>query len=237
MKKCLDCVEKNPDTDVVLFDHIEMEKSGNRPFVHEFGKEKMDMDWSSKKRVMHLILMDKLSNLVWNKMYRKDIWKKLRFPEGICYEDLFIHPSLFMNVNRVKYLPEYLYIHNRINPNSTTSNINDFNAWNRYCKFCAYREHERIADQTGDEEAAYWARSQAVHESIKSLYINYKSCRQLTVPEIEDMKYYLKQVDSERKSYNLNMKFKILKWSVLNYPPLYKFYGMIRYYQEKLRKR
>lgn len=235
IKNCIKYIDN--DIDAIFFNHIEIEEDGDKQFVHEFQKEGISINWGDIKQIYHLILMDKISNLVWNKLYKKDIWDSIRFPVGMCYEDLFIHPKLFTKIKKVKYVSEYLYVHNGINPNSTTSSINDYNPWNRYCKFCAYREHEQVAEQIGDTEAAYWARSQAVHESIKSLYINYKSCRQLTVPEIEDMKYYLKQVDSEHKIYNLNMKFKILKWSALSYPPLYKFYGMIRYYQEKLRKR
>nr|WP_317429236.1 glycosyltransferase family A protein [uncultured Mitsuokella sp.] len=237
IQKCIENIDNDVNIDAVLFDHIEMEKDGNKPFIHEFKKKGIDIDWSDIKQVYHFILMDKISNLVWNKMYRKELWDNIRFPIGICYEDLFIHPMLFAKIKRIKYLPRYLYTHNRINPNSTTSRINDYNSWNRYCKFCAYREHERMSNLAKDDEAAYWSRSQAIHEAIKSFYINCRSSKKLNESELKDIKDYLQQIDIKHGKYNLNVKYKILKWSVVYHPIICEFYGRIRYYHEMIKNR
>lgn len=186
-------------------------------------------------QVYHLILMDKISNLIWDKMYKRKIWDNIRFPIGYCYEDLFIHPSLFRDVKKFLYVKEYLYINNRININSTTSPVNDFNSWNRYSKFNAYREHERIADIIGDNVASYWARSQAVHESIKSFYIDYKSHRHLSQIEREDIVNYLWKISDSGEKYKLSIKFKCLKWAIFHFPFLCKIYGNIRYYHDRIR--
>lgn len=221
--------------DVIFFNHSEITDKGIRPFFHEFEKENIYVDWSNMSQVYHLILMDKISNLIWDKMYKRKIWDNIRFPIGYCYEDLFIHPSLFRDVKKFLYVKEYLYINNRININSTTSPVNDFNSWNRYSKFNAYREHERIADIIGDNVASYWARSQAVHESIKSFYIDYKSHRHLSQIEREDIVNYLWKISDSGEKYKLSIKFKCLKWAIFHLPFLCKIYGNIRYYHDRIR--
>ena len=53
--------------------------------------------------------MDKILNVVWNKMYKSSIWKGIQFPVGYNYEDLFVQPSLLLNAKKIIYTRDFLY--------------------------------------------------------------------------------------------------------------------------------
>ena len=151
----------------------------------------------------------------------------MRFPEGYYYEDLCICPELFLNAKKIKYLSTILYINNRINPQSTTSNINDENSFNRYSKFRAYRRHEKIAEKLNEVDAAKWAKEKSIHEAIKIAYKNFYSIKKLTKDEFDDVISYL--YENKEYCFRLKMKDRILWWSALNCINICKIYGYIGY--------
>ena len=53
----------------------------------------------------------------WNKLYRKELWKELRFPVGKICEDAFTTYRLIHSAKRIVQLPEALYCY-RIRPES-----------------------------------------------------------------------------------------------------------------------
>lgn len=236
VEKVVSCMELN-NADVVLFAHCEITAGGIVPFTHAFEKEHIRLEESSIQDIRHLILMDKISNLVWNKLYKRKIWKEIRFPLGIYYEDLFVHPDIFLGVDKFSYFPEVLYYNNRINPYSTTSVNNDFNSLNRYGKFEAYCEHERISNLVKDNQAADWAVVNALREAIKALYIDYYSPKKLDVDKQKRLKMYLKTYWNHPMALNLNAKNKLLRWSVFKFPLFCKWYSFVRYQQEAFKNR
>lgn len=236
VEKAVSCIESS-NADVVLFAHCEITAKGIVPFTHAFEKEHIRLEESSIQDIRHLILMDKISNLVWNKLYKRKIWKDIRFPLGIYYEDLFVHPDLFLGVDQFSYLPEILYYNNRINPYSTTSASNNFNAFARYGKFKAYCRHERIAKFVKDKQATDWAIEHALREAIKAMYINYYSKKTLSTEAQKELKIYLKNCWNCPTMSRMSAKNKILWWSIFNFPLFCKCYSFIRYWQENLKSR
>lgn len=51
----------------------------------------------------NLTLIKKSSFAAWNKLYKRTLFKNLRYPEGINYEDYALTPRLFMISERVSY--------------------------------------------------------------------------------------------------------------------------------------
>ena len=66
-----------------------------------------------------LIMEDSLRSVVWNKLYKRNIFKSLRFPVGKLYEDGFITPRLLYQCDRIVLVPQYLYFY-VANPTSLT---------------------------------------------------------------------------------------------------------------------
>lgn len=228
---------KRYNLDVLIFGNYIIEDDGIKEFRNEFEKEHIDIDKLGTEDIYRLILLDKILNVMWNKVYKRCLWDSIRFPVDYNYEDLFIQPSLLGQAKHIKYLSEHLYYNNRINQNSLTSNINDYNAWNRYSKFKAYREHEKVASLLNDEKMIMWAKYQAVHESIKVTYINYNSIRKLTREEKEEVLSYLKKNPCNFGDYRLSKKYKFLRWSALYFPVFSRLYGNIRYLQERIKNK
>lgn len=57
-----------------------------------------------------LLLHDKeLQNYVWNKLFRAELWKGVRFPVGQRFEDVNTTYKLFERAHRVTLLPDVLY--------------------------------------------------------------------------------------------------------------------------------
>lgn len=69
------------------------------------------------------------STNVWSKLYRRQLWKFLRFPEGYVYEDLRVMPFLLEKCNRIATLPQILVYHRlrkeSISHTDTKKNLED----------------------------------------------------------------------------------------------------------------
>lgn len=172
------------------------------------------------------ILLDKLGNHAITKFYKAELWKNIRFPEKLVYEDFYIMPSVCVNAKKIVYKCEPLYYYNRINPTSLSSLWNDFNAWHRYSKFKGYCEHLRIAKLLNKPNIIEWAEKKALHEIVKAFCRNYgKPC--LSDNYLNEMKEYLKS--NIKRIKQLKIKDKFLIWSILNCPYICKMYGKILY--------
>lgn len=57
------------------------------------------------------------------KLYRKEFIGSFEFPEGLLFEDVFVHVVVMLNAKKISFVPEFLYNY-RSNPNSI-SNSNE----------------------------------------------------------------------------------------------------------------
>ena len=95
----VECLQKEK-YDVIFFGHNEITNRGIKKSV-------MNFDTSFDTRtIQEYVLIDRITNFLWNKMYRSELWEKLRFPVGFQYEDLFIHPALFLRVRTFTIVPD-----------------------------------------------------------------------------------------------------------------------------------
>ena len=60
---------------------------------------------------------------VWKKLYKKEIWKGLRFPKGLKSEDTFVFPYVIFN-RKIVYSERQLYYY-RLNPNSIMARFDE----------------------------------------------------------------------------------------------------------------
>ena len=191
--------------------------------IHNSNKEN---EKYSTELIKEKILLDKLGNHAATKFYKAELWKNIRFPEKLVYEDFYIMPSVCVNAKKIVYKCEPLYYYNRTNPTSLSSLWNDFNAWHRYSKFKGYCEHLRIAKLLNKPNIMEWAEKKALHEIVKAFCRNYgKPC--LSDNDLNEMKAYLKNNIKSIKQ--LKIKDRFLIWSILNCPYICKMYGKILY--------
>lgn len=67
-----------------------------------------------KEAIKELLLDKRIQNYMWGKLYKREVFVGVEFPEGHNYEDLACMYKIFLNANRIVYCDktEYLYIAN-----------------------------------------------------------------------------------------------------------------------------
>ena len=70
--------------------------------------------------MLHAIVDRRIDVYVWNRLYRSDLWRKLRFPVGRHYEDVFVCFDVLNQCKKVVVLKESLYLY-RKRPGSITA--------------------------------------------------------------------------------------------------------------------
>ncbi len=67
---------------------------------------------SNTETGVQLVLLGRIPTAPWNKLYKQTIFRDIRFPEGMYYEDEYIMPYIFDKASKIVYLDEQLYAYN-----------------------------------------------------------------------------------------------------------------------------
>ena len=116
----------------------------NEYLVKKYEKRYNDTVYHGKDAVMEVVC--NLCNYVWNKLFRKDIWTGIRFPENCSYEDVATLYKVVLRSDSLSCIQAPLY-HYRMREKSiihtkSMKNIKDywFAIYNRYTCLCALSE-------------------------------------------------------------------------------------------------
>ncbi len=118
-------------------------------------------------------LADETINVsVWNKLYRRELWCEIRYPDGHMYEDIDTSFRIFDLCNTINVIDEPLYLH-RKRPGSITDTISLENIQDRYlaCSHFASFIESHIPEIFSQAQSRKWWRA-AFNGMIVS-YINY----------------------------------------------------------------
>ena len=113
------------NADIVVCSHTNYTTEG-RISINEALKTKYNNDYLLYDRIeaLQALAMFSITSYVWNKLYRKELWDHIRFPEGHVYEDIATTFRVLEISNRVCVLEESLYLR-RIRRNSITNSISE----------------------------------------------------------------------------------------------------------------
>lgn len=116
---------------------------------------------------------------VWKKLYRKEIWEKLRFPVGKKSEDTFVFPYIVYQ-RKIVYTDRKLYYY-RINPKSIMGSFNDSVALDANEAFAQNIEFykkfypayvERVRESQLNFNYSYYLRFKLYNEVCRQYLIN-----------------------------------------------------------------
>lgn len=154
------------------------------------------------------IIENQIPNFVWGKLYRRSLWKNIRFPAGVIMEDLFIMPHVFMAAKKIHFIREPLYFYSNENDVSIMSVSGDTYISLLYGRFLAWREHEKIGDAYSVECAEYCA-SKALHAALRALSMNIGADILSEEQEAEAWSYV-----REHQYLPINLSLKFLRWTI-----------------------
>ena len=84
----------------------------------------------NREEALRALLDGKINVSVWNKLYRKELWNHIRFPDGHNYEDIDTIYRVFDLCNQLFYLDQPLFLH-RKRPGSITQTASRKNTEDR----------------------------------------------------------------------------------------------------------
>ena len=96
--------------DLVMFNRLRVIKSGNSVRTVSDDNSWVAEGYLSRQEAVDLMLTDG-GNAAWNKLYKKELFKDVQYPEGFLYEDTGTTYKLIVKACGVYYLNKELYYH------------------------------------------------------------------------------------------------------------------------------
>ncbi len=93
------------DPDIVTFDCNRINEKGEIYAATENITDRM----LSQEEALTELLKGNINNYAWNKVYKKKVFSKIRFPVGRVWEDMAISYKLFLNAEKIYSCPAALY--------------------------------------------------------------------------------------------------------------------------------
>ena len=120
IKECVDVFSKDKDVDAVFF---ECEKFTNTPILSNdntiSGKE-----YLTHQELLHTIAKgDFDSSIVWAKLYKAELWEKIRFEPGMTREDEYVNTDIYLLIENAVRLQKKMYYY-RMREDSITHTAN-----------------------------------------------------------------------------------------------------------------
>lgn len=125
------------DADLTICECFECSKKLN---IIEKDVSSAEKTFFDKDSALQALADQRISMTVWNKLYKRELWSHIRFPDGHNYEDVDTMFRIFYLCNRLCFIQQSLYFHRKrhgsITQSHTRKNIKDWNlAYQHYEKF------------------------------------------------------------------------------------------------------
>ncbi len=160
----------------------------------------------TKQEALNLRINGKITTCVWNKMYKRKIWDRLRFCEGRNYEDLDIILRLLARAESVfvldKTLVKYRKRQGSITSTNTLKNIKD-RVWSQ-------KQYIEDANSLLPENIKNESIKKITKNYYESLLANFFACSMM--PNLKGCAFFLKEeINSIKKDVDIRMTGKKLQ--------------------------
>jgi len=103
-RRAIECFEED-EAEIVVFDSCCINRKG----IACGGTETLRDEYLSQEQALEALLSGRINSYPWNKVYKREVFDGVRFPEGRVWEDVAIAPKLLLNARRIRCIPEALY--------------------------------------------------------------------------------------------------------------------------------
>jgi len=177
------------------------------------------------------ILTDGIDNAVWNKIYKRRVMAKVRFPAGRRYEDVATVYKYFAAAETVGYVRKPMYYYFLSNPESFIAG--SFNPSSRYDCFRAYLERYNFALLNCDSVTIDGCQKLVIKQALSTLTAVYASGVRLEADKYHNLKETLAAAQKFAQTHKIGAKNKVLLWSFFNCRPLHMLYAHLSSFAKK----
>jgi glycosyltransferase involved in cell wall biosynthesis len=214
---------KSKQTDIVCFEVCTV-RSGRKHFRYRFDSDKVFAAGEALKK----ILVDVIDNSPCNKIYKKAVWKGVRFPVGRHFEDVATIYKTFYNADKIGYIKKYLYYYLKHEGSATALS---FDAQRRYECFLGYWERYEFSRQHC-KEAEEKCKTLAVDAAISTVTVLEAGSGCIGEREKDKLFGFLYNQQGDIKY--LKAKNRLLLWGVHHCLLINKIYGKLSSWSKKL---
>ena len=113
-------------TDVLIQNGADISICGYEMFEDEIIKNSIFSEQTvltNFELIEELAICSKIQNFAWGKLYKKELFNQISFPNGRYYEDICTTPRVFGKATRAVFIEDKLYYY-RQNPSSISKTLN-----------------------------------------------------------------------------------------------------------------
>lgn len=204
------------NADVIIFNYVEVFK--------ETSVERLVVKTDNGEKYDRLYYFSQAPVMVWCKLYRAHIWKKLRFPVGLKHEDDYTMPYVVTSANKIVTNEKAYYYYNRTNDNSIMAGLDETH---RYTYFlCGL---QKLKATEGKEQQLYESALKTAFSQALKAYNSNTLLQFLTPEQLEEVEQFLHKYRDE--SGILSTELKIYLWGYFHCQLINKAKGL--YYLRK----
>lgn len=119
----------NTNSDISVCNHLTFKDK-----LPEFDNESNIKIFDRIDALKDIITGGVITNFLWNKLFKKEVFENISFPEGKIYEDLYVMPRLIDNANIICFDSKRMYGYYQRSDSYVNSYSLDKN--NNYLEFC-----------------------------------------------------------------------------------------------------
>lgn len=225
-EEAISFLQKN-NGDIICFEVCEVKGLRNKIGYH-FDSDKI----MTGSKALNFILEDIIDNSPCNKIYKKEVWHNIRFPNGRRYEDVATIYRTFAQANMVVYLKKALYYYIKHDGSATAVN---FDFQRRYECFQGYKERLEFA-LSKRLEAAAACRKLAVETALATMTAFYAKENKEYLQQVDEIKKFISENFEELSNVKLKPKHRFLLYSFVHCQALHKIYAKLSALSKKVKQ-
>lgn len=225
IEECVKYIELE-GSDVVLFDWY-VGPIEDRHYMHYNEQYTVSVE-----AVRNGVYWDEIPSMICNKFFVAELWKDIRYPVDVNFEDLAVMPDIFERVKNISYIKKALYNYTGENPNSITKSISS----KADCGIhLAWKKRENIAIRNNDKELLEYSCRRALRNAVSGYGLSLVD-HSLTAEQIKTMIDYCKERHDLIYGIDMGIRYKVSLFGVTNCKFLCWIYGSTKYFLYRMKK-